>query len=72
MSLGELTEGRGGDGVGVEPNLYLHRIAILGVMKAYPTLQRRCTENSKQIFPKMKLLGLVANSYIHVSVSYCI
>ncbi len=33
----ELTERRGG-GVGVEPNhsLYLHRLAILSVMKAYP------------------------------------
>jgi hypothetical protein len=29
-----------------------------------------CTENSKQIFPEMKLCGLVPNSYIHVSVRY--
>ncbi len=28
-----------------------------------------CTENSKQIFPEMKLCGLVPNLYIHVSVS---
>ncbi len=28
-----------------------------------------CTENSKQIFPEMKLRGLVPNVYIHVSVS---
>ncbi len=28
-----------------------------------------CTENSKQIFPEMKLLGLVPNFCIHVSVS---
>jgi len=28
-----------------------------------------CTENSKQIFPEMKLLDLVANFHIHVSVS---
>ncbi len=28
-----------------------------------------CTENSKQIFPEMKLRGLVASFYIHVSVS---
>jgi hypothetical protein len=27
------------------------------------------TENSKQIFPEMKLRGLSPNSYIHVSVS---
>jgi hypothetical protein len=31
--------------------------------------QRHCTENSKQIFPEMKLRGIVLNSYIHVSVS---
>ncbi len=30
---------------------------------------RHCTENSKQIFPEMKLRSLVPNSYIHVSVS---
>ncbi len=34
------------------------------------TLQRHCTESSKQIFSEMKLRGLVPNSYIHVSVSY--
>jgi hypothetical protein len=28
-----------------------------------------CTENSKQIFPEIKLRGLVSNFYIHVSVS---
>ncbi len=28
-----------------------------------------CTENFKQIFPEMKLRGLVPNFYIHVSVS---
>ncbi len=28
-----------------------------------------CTENLKQIFPEMKLRGLVPNFYIHVSVS---
>ncbi len=27
-----------------------------------------CTENTKQIFPEMKLCGLVPNFYIHVSV----
>jgi hypothetical protein len=30
------------------------------------TLQRHCTENSKQIFPVMKLRGLVPNFHIHV------
>jgi hypothetical protein len=29
-----------------------------------------CTENSKQIFPEMKLRGLIPNFYIHVSVSF--
>ncbi len=33
------------------------------------TLQRLYNENSKQIFPEMKLCGLVPNSYIHISVS---
>ncbi len=32
-------------------------------------LERHSTENSKQIFPEMKLRGLVSNSYIHVSVN---
>jgi len=32
-------------------------------------LQRHYTENSKQIFPEIKLRGLVTNSNIHVSVS---
>jgi hypothetical protein len=32
-------------------------------------MQRQCTENSKQIFPEMKLHGLSPNSYINVSVS---
>jgi hypothetical protein len=32
-------------------------------------LQRQYTENSKQIFPEIKLRGLSPNSYIHVSVS---
>jgi hypothetical protein len=33
------------------------------------TLQMHYTENSKQIFPEIKLRGLVPNFYIHVSVS---
>jgi hypothetical protein len=32
-------------------------------------LQTHCAENSKQIFPEMKLCGLVPNFYINVSVS---
>jgi hypothetical protein len=32
-------------------------------------LQRHCTANSKQIFPEMKLRGLVPHSNIHVSVT---
>jgi hypothetical protein len=32
-------------------------------------LQRQYTESSKQIFPEMKLRGLVPNSYINVLVS---
>jgi hypothetical protein len=34
----------------------------------YHRLQMHCTENSNQIFPKMKLCGLVPNFHIHVSV----
>ncbi len=33
------------------------------------TLQRQFTENSKQIFPEIKLRGLSPNSYFYVSVS---
>jgi hypothetical protein len=33
------------------------------------TLQRQYTENSKQIFPEMKLRGLSPNFYIPISVS---
>ncbi len=33
------------------------------------TLQGHCTENSKQIFPGMKLCGHVPNFHIHVSLS---
>ncbi len=35
-----------------------------------PKLQRHCTKYLKQIFPEMKLCGLISHSYIHVSVSY--
>jgi hypothetical protein len=35
----------------------------------FSTLQRRNTENSKQIFPGKELHGYSPNSYIHVSVS---
>jgi hypothetical protein len=34
-----------------------------------PTLQRHCKENLKQIFPEIKLRGLVSNFHIHISVS---
>ena len=34
-------------------------------------MQMHCTENSKQIFPEMKLHSLVPNFYIYVSVSDC-
>jgi hypothetical protein len=33
------------------------------------TQQRHYTENAKQIFPEMKMRGLVPSSYIHVSAS---
>jgi hypothetical protein len=34
-----------------------------------PHCKNTMTENSKQIFPEMKLRGFVPKSYIHVSVS---
>jgi hypothetical protein len=33
------------------------------------SLSVHCAENSKEIFPKMKLCGLTPNFYIHVPVS---
>jgi hypothetical protein len=39
------------------------------ILLYYYTLQRHCTEKSEQIFPDMKLRGLVPNAYIHVSLS---
>ncbi len=44
-------------------------LLIYSGIRIMTTLQRHCTENSKQIFPEMKLRGLVPNSYIHVTVS---
>jgi hypothetical protein len=41
-------------------------VAVIGFLSA---LQRLFAENSKQIFPEMKLRSLVPSSYIHVSVS---
>jgi hypothetical protein len=35
----------------------------------FPTMQRHCNENLKQIFTEMKRRSLVPNSYIHVHVS---
>jgi hypothetical protein len=32
----------------------------------FTILQMHCTENSKKMFPEMKLRGLVPNFYIHV------
>jgi hypothetical protein len=37
--------------------------------EAARALQRHCTKKSKQLFPEMKLRGLVPNFHIHVSVS---
>ncbi len=37
--------------------------------EGHPALQRQYTENSKQIYPEMKLLVLLSNAYIHASVS---
>jgi hypothetical protein len=37
--------------------------------KEVSSLQRHGTKNSKQIFPEMKLHGLVPNFHIHVSLS---
>jgi hypothetical protein len=37
--------------------------------KLWCTLQRRNTENTKQIFPEKELCGLSPNFHIHVSVS---
>jgi hypothetical protein len=41
----------------------------LCLLEPINTLQRQYTENSKQIFPEMKLRRLNPNSYNHVSVS---
>jgi hypothetical protein len=35
----------------------------------YDTLQMHCPENSKQMFPEMKLRALVPNFYIHLPIS---
>ncbi len=43
---------------------------IPGSFQPYPFLNRtarHCNENSRRIFPEMKLRGLVSSSYIHVS-----
>ncbi len=58
----------------------LHRVKLYGfyvqelifakiLSKVHCKVQRQYTENSKQIFPEMKLHNLSPNSYIHVSVS---
>jgi len=48
-------------------NFYLGRGDGLGYKV---TITIHCTENSKQIFPEMKLCDLVPNLYIHVSVRH--
>ncbi len=45
------------------------KILALLRRKKEGALQMHCTENLKQIFPEMKLRGLVPNFYVHVSVS---
>jgi hypothetical protein len=37
------------------------------IVRTYSTVH--CTKNAKQVFPEMKLLGLVPNFCFHVSVS---
>jgi hypothetical protein len=49
--------------------LVLFIILLQGRYDSHNTLQRQYTENSKQIFPEMKLRGLNPNSCIHASVS---
>jgi hypothetical protein len=47
------------------------RIPITAAHLAPPALQKRhYTENSKQIFPEMELVGLIPTSYIHISAGY--
>ncbi len=46
------------------------RKGLLGGEGVYLTLQMQRTENSKQIFPEMKLCGLVPSFYIHASDLY--
>ncbi len=41
-----------------------HSKLCLLIIIVSTALQRNCTENSKKIFPEMKLSGLVPNSYI--------
>jgi hypothetical protein len=47
----------------------LHNSSLPFRLSSFCALQTRCTENLKEIFPEMKLRGLVPNSSIHVSVS---
>jgi hypothetical protein len=69
LCRGDRKEKRGG--VEDRSFLYVHfkgRFGFLCKHEKLNTLQRHCCENLKQIFPEMKLCGLVPNSYIHVSV----
>jgi hypothetical protein len=48
----------------------VHWLLILSFIVCLCVLQMHCTENSKKIFPEMKLCGLVPKFYLHVSVNY--
>ncbi len=48
---------------------YTAIIAITSTCAPTVARQRHCLENSKQIFPEIKLRGLVPSFHIHVSVS---
>jgi hypothetical protein len=47
----------------------LLRFLLSDIAGITATLQRHYAENSKQIFPEMKLRGVSPRFYIHVSVS---
>ncbi len=51
-------------------SLYYQKLFSTGAIVFLSTAKTlHCSKNFKQIFPDMKLRGLVPNSYIHVSVS---
>ncbi len=53
--------------LGARPIPTALRVRIQASLKNYECKQ--CSENSKQLFPEMKLRGLDSNFYSHVSVS---